>query len=116
MARVAGDAGAALEAFDRLDALGAHASLRYVRKRLRALGVNSVPRGRNTATRQNPLGLTGRQLGVLELLEEGLTNPEIAARLFVSPKTVGHHVSAILAKLGVTSRSEAAALARGLKE
>jgi DNA-binding NarL/FixJ family response regulator len=48
---------------------------------------------------------------VLDLVGEGLTNAEIAARLFISEKTVGHHVSAILGKLGVGSRYEAAKLA-----
>ena len=48
---------------------------------------------------------------MLDLVAEGLTNAEIAARLFISEKTVGHHVSSILAKLGVGSRYEAAKLA-----
>ena len=60
----------------------------------------------------NPAGLTGRQLAVLELLAEGLSNADIAARLVISPKTADHHVSAILAKLGVRNRGEAAAAAR----
>jgi DNA-binding NarL/FixJ family response regulator len=49
---------------------------------------------------------------VLEKLAEGLSNPEIAHRLFVSAKTVDHHVSAILGKLGVASRDAAVAIAR----
>ncbi|MGH7685517.1 MAG: response regulator transcription factor, partial [Candidatus Dormibacteria bacterium] len=65
-------------------------------------------------TRQNPAGLTAREMDILGLLSEGLRNPDIARRLFLSPKTVDHHVSAILGKLGVTSRSEAAARARDL--
>jgi DNA-binding NarL/FixJ family response regulator len=55
--------------------------------------------------------LTPRQLEVAALLIEGLTNAEIADRLFVSPKTVDHHVSAVLAKLGAASRREAARIA-----
>jgi DNA-binding NarL/FixJ family response regulator len=51
-------------------------------------------------------------MNVLNLLNEGLSYAEIAERLFVSPKTIDHHVSAILSKLEVTSRGEAAALAR----
>jgi DNA-binding CsgD family transcriptional regulator len=68
--------------------------------------VAAVPRA---ATRANPGGLTGRELDVLALLSEGLRNREIAARLYVSEKTVGHHVSAILRKLAVPTRGQAAA-------
>ena len=71
-----------------------------------------VPRGPRAATRANPAGLTARQLAVLELLREGLTNAEIAERLVLSVRTVDHHVAAILAKLGVSSRREAAAPSR----
>ena len=67
-------------------------------------------RGPRPATSENPAGLTRREREVLELLAEGLTNAEIAARLVISEKTVGHHVSAILGKLGVGSRYEAAKL------
>ena len=56
--------------------------------------------------------LSAREVDVLRLLGEGLTNAEIAGRLFISPKTAGHHVSHILTKLGVTNRSQAAAVAR----
>lgn len=60
------------------------------------------------------LGLTGRQLEILRLLSAGLTNAEIAARLVLSVRTVDHHVSAVLQKLGVSSRAEAAVVASGL--
>jgi DNA-binding NarL/FixJ family response regulator len=66
------------------------------------------------ATAANPAGLTTRQVEVLGLLVEGLSDAEIAARLSLSAKTVGHHVSAVLAKLGIGSRREAAAAARRL--
>jgi DNA-binding CsgD family transcriptional regulator/tetratricopeptide (TPR) repeat protein len=94
-----------------LDHLGAVPAARLVRRRLQEAGVRGVPRGPRPETRANPVGLTHRQLEVLELLAEGLTNAEIATRLFVSPKTVDHHVSAVLMKLEVGSRRDAAAAA-----
>lgn len=66
-------------------------------------------------TKENPAGLTARQAEVYELVGGGLWNGEIAQRLFISQKTVEHHVSAILSKLGVTSRSAAIAGARERK-
>jgi len=65
--------------------------------------------GQRAATRENPFGLTQREQEVLELLCEGRTNAGIATKLVISPKTVDHHVSSILAKLGLSKRSEAAA-------
>ncbi|GAA4854765.1 AAA family ATPase [Pseudonocardia benzenivorans] len=103
-----------LAALPLLDELAAKPVAALVRARLRASGVSSVPRGRLPATRANPAGLTARQLDVLELLVDGLSNGQIASRLVISPKTTDHHVSAILAKLGVGSRAEAAAAARRL--
>jgi DNA-binding NarL/FixJ family response regulator len=73
-----------------------------------------VPRGPRPSTRENPAGLTARELEVLELVTEGLRNAEIAERLFLSEKTVGHHVSAILRKLDVRTRGQASAEARRL--
>ena len=72
-----------------------------------------LPRGPRQATRKNPAGLTPGQMKVLTLLARGLQNSEIARELFLSPRTVDHHVSAILAKLGVRVRGEAADAARG---
>ena len=66
---------------------------------MRELGFR-VPPGPREATRANPAGLTARQLEVVALLVEGLTNAEIAERLVVSPRTVEHHVAAVLQKLG----------------
>jgi DNA-binding CsgD family transcriptional regulator len=104
---------ALLAALPLLDDLGARAVAARVRGRLRELGV-TVPRGSSAATRANPAGLTDRQLDVLALLVEGSSNADIAARLVISPKTADHHVSAILARLGVRSRGEAVAAARRL--
>ena len=91
------------------DQLGAAPVARLARQRLRTLGVRQVPRGPQPSTRTNPAGLTDRQVEILRLLAEGLTNAEIADRLVVSVRTVDHHVSAVLQKLGVASRREAAA-------
>ncbi|MGL4961801.1 MAG: ATP-binding protein [Inquilinus sp.] len=99
---------AALEIFDRLGAAPAAAALR---QRMRVEGIRRVPRGPRAATRQNPLGLTTREVEILECLTEGLSNGQIGARLHVSPKTVDHHVSSVLAKLGACTRGEAARIA-----
>ncbi len=106
-----GDQNAATAALAIFDALGAQPAAAMVRRRLRSLGIQRVPRGPRPSTRQHPAGLTNRQQQVLELVVAGLSNREISARLFVSSKTVEHHVSAILSKLGTTSRAEAAARA-----
>ena len=71
---------------------------------LRKRGFSHLPRGPRRATTANVAGLTPRQVEVLALVEQGLSNAEIAARLTLSPKTVDHHVSALLDKLGVASR------------
>jgi DNA-binding NarL/FixJ family response regulator len=63
------------------------------------------------AARETPRRLTRRELDVLSLLVEGLSQPEIAERLFISPKTVGKHIEHILPKLGVHNRAQAVALA-----
>jgi DNA-binding CsgD family transcriptional regulator/tetratricopeptide (TPR) repeat protein len=100
------------EAVARLDRLGATAAVGAVRRRMRQLGIRSLPAGSRAATRANPAGLTRREQEVLELLCESLSNDQIAAQLVLSVRTVDHHVSAILGKLGVASRQLAAETAR----
>ncbi len=97
------------EALARLEDLGAEAAARLARQKMRRLHISSIPNGRRTTTKKHPAGLTRREHEVLELLCDGLTNNEISSRLFVSVKTVDHHVSAVLGKLGVRSRKVVAA-------
>ena len=101
-----------LQALKILNQLGATPAAAKARRQLLRLGVQGVPRGPRAETQSHPAGLTQRQADVLKLVAEGMTNTEIADRLFVSAKTVDHHVSAILMKLEVTSRHEAAAVAK----
>ena len=105
------DEAALLDALAAFDRLGAVAAARRLRRRLRAAGMRRVPRGPRPASRAAPAGLTPRQLDVLRLIAGGSTNAEIAERLVISPKTADHHVSAVLSKLGVHSRRDAAAAA-----
>jgi DNA-binding CsgD family transcriptional regulator len=97
-----------------LQALDADPAAAIIARRLRQLGARGVPRGPRARTRDNPAGLTARELDVLPLLADGLRNAQIAERLVVSAKTVDHHVSAILRKLSVHTRGEAAAEATRL--
>jgi DNA-binding CsgD family transcriptional regulator len=92
-------------------AIGAKPGAAVVARKLHGLGVRGVARGPRATTREDPAGLTRREREVLKLLGEGMTNAEIAGRLVISEKTVGHHVSSILGKLGVRSRYDAAKLA-----
>jgi DNA-binding CsgD family transcriptional regulator len=95
----------ALVEFNRL---GARPIATAVARKLRGLGVRTIARGPRPTTRANPAQLTSREMEIWQLLPEGLRNTEIADRLSLSPKTVDHHISSILTKLGVRSRIEAA--------
>lgn len=106
LALMHGDDPARLEAVRLFDDLGATAAASRTRKELTDRGVK-VPRGRSRTTRSHVAGLTARQAEVLELLSEGLTNAEIADRLFVSHRTVENHVAAVLMKLDVPTRESA---------
>src|SRR5262249_52381106 len=98
---------AALEIFERL---GAGPPREMLSQALRATGVR-IRRGPRPSTKENPYGLTNRELEVLTLMAGGLGNAQISQRLYISPRTVDHHVSAVFAKLEVHSRSEAIAVA-----
>jgi DNA-binding CsgD family transcriptional regulator len=112
----ADDNDALQRAMAQLQQLGAAPAVAIVQRKLRQRGVRGLPRGARASTLANIAGLTSRELDVLALLSQGLRNAEIAQRLIVSDKTVDHHVSAILRKLGVRNRGEASAEAarRGL--
>jgi DNA-binding CsgD family transcriptional regulator len=94
----------ALSEFQRL---GARPAAGVVARRLREHGVRGLPRGPRPETMTNPARLTRRESEVLALIQRGMSNAEIAARLYLAEKTVHHHVSAILRKLGVGSRGQA---------
>jgi DNA-binding CsgD family transcriptional regulator len=87
--------------------LGADAIYKKMKMEMRIFGIKSIPRGIRKTTRSNSAHLTERELDVLQLLKEGLHNKEIADRLYISAKTVDHHISAILFKLDVNSRIKA---------
>ena len=110
-----GEATPMVEALEILDGIGASAATRVVRRRLRGLGVTRFPRVRRAATTAERSKLTDRQLEVLALLAHGLTNAEIADRLVVSVRTVDHHVSAILTRLGAPTRRDAVRMAADLR-
>jgi DNA-binding CsgD family transcriptional regulator/tetratricopeptide (TPR) repeat protein len=105
----ADDEQARLEALTTFDAFGAERAALRLRRRLRADGVRRIPRGPRAASKAGPAGLTPRETEVLDLIVRGATNLEIAQALVIAPKTVDHHVSAVLGKLGVSSRREAGA-------
>jgi DNA-binding CsgD family transcriptional regulator len=110
-----GDAAEPLRrAHEELQALGAPPAAAIVARKLRERGVRGVPREPRPRTRANPAGLTARELEVLALLVRGLRNAAIADELVVSEKTADQHVSAVLRKLDVGTRGEAAAEAARL--
>lgn len=113
-----GDIEARIEALRIFDSLGARPDAERLRRELQAAGVRGLAKGARASTQANPHQLTNREVEVLRLLCEGLKNSEIAERLCRSVRTVDHHLAAVFAKLGVSTRTEAvaAALQTGLGE
>jgi DNA-binding CsgD family transcriptional regulator len=114
LALAGGDESAQRSALIILDELGARPAAALLRNRLVKGGARGVPRGPRSTTRSNPANLTKRQVDVLALVARGLSNKEIGRRLFLSTRTVDHHVSALLQKLNATSRADAQRIAREL--
>ena len=100
------DAATAAAGLASLDALDVPATAARARRMLTERGIRSLPARPRTATLANPSGLTNRQLDVARLVARGLTNAELAQQLYISPKTADHHVSAVLGKLGLSSRRD----------
>jgi DNA-binding CsgD family transcriptional regulator/tetratricopeptide (TPR) repeat protein len=87
--------------------LGADEVCQKLKMEMRAGGIKKIPRGLRESTKANPAGLTNRELDIIQLMQKAIQNKEIASTLFISPKTVDHHISSILFKLEVNSRSKA---------
>lgn len=112
LALAQGDEAAQRMALDIFEGLGARPVASHVRDIMRRNGVSHIARGPRRTTRANSAGLTQRQMEVLQLIERGFSNKRIAEHLTISPKTVDHHVSAVLGKLDAGSRGQATAAAR----
>jgi DNA-binding CsgD family transcriptional regulator len=107
LAQLGGDVAAVQSAMATFRRLGARAATRRAQQRLVELD-GPAPRGRARFSRADPHGLTQRQRDVATLLAAGESDAAIAAALHLSTKTVSHHVQAILTKLGVANRIQAA--------
>ena len=99
-----------------MQALGANAIYEKLKSEMRLTGIRQIPRGLRKSTLSNQALLTSRELDILDLLKSGMQNKEIASKLYISAKTVDHHISAILFKLDVNSRVKAVqeAVSRGI--
>jgi predicted ATPase len=112
MALLSGDESGKREALQLFEALGAPPVATKVRTMMRRSGISNIANGPRAATRANVLGLTQREMEVLKLVDRGLSSKRIAVELDISPKTVDHHVAAMMEKLGAHTRVEASAVAR----
>ncbi|MBB3590623.1 ATP/maltotriose-dependent transcriptional regulator MalT [Rhizobium sp. BK529] len=114
LALLDGDSDALYRALATLETLGATTVVTHVKDMIRKRSGRLATRGPRASTQANAAGLTTREMDVLRLIDEGRSNAEIGAQLFVSAKTVDHHISSILAKLNAKSRGQAAAEGRRL--
>jgi ATP/maltotriose-dependent transcriptional regulator MalT len=90
--------------------LGAIAASQLIKQKMRKTGIKNIPKGPRQSTKENPSGLTGRQLEILDLVANGLSNSDIGNKLYISARTVENHISTIFSKLNIHTRTEAAAL------
>jgi len=97
----------AVEIFEKL---GASAASQLIKQKMRKSGIKNIPKGPRQSTKENPSGLTGRQMEILDLVANGLSNSEIGNKLYISNRTVENHISTIFSKLNIHTRTEAAAL------
>ncbi|HEY6625741.1 MAG TPA: response regulator transcription factor, partial [Ignavibacteriaceae bacterium] len=97
----------AVEIFEKL---GASAASQLIKQKMRKSGIKNIPKGPRQSTKENPSGLTGRQMEILDLVASGLSNSEIGNKLYISNRTVENHISTIFSKLNIHTRTEAAAL------
>ena len=111
MALMDGDEISRLTALKIFERLGAYPAAEKLKQMLRKRGMRSIPRGPRPATRENPFGLTAREIEVLAFIVQGFSNHAIANKLSLSTRTVEHHAASILQKMQVQSRNEAVALA-----
>jgi DNA-binding CsgD family transcriptional regulator len=110
LALMDGDDTAQLEALEIFERLGAIPVLEKLKQKMRTQGAR-IPRGPRPATRENPFGLTAREMEILHSLAKGLSNHAIAHQFSLSTRTVEHHIASILQKMDVQTRAEAVALA-----
>jgi len=103
-----GDETAMKKAIIIFDGLGATAASLLLKQKMRKSGIKNIPKGPRQSTKENPSGLTERQLQILELISKGFSNSEIGNRLFISVRTVENHIATLFFKLDIHSRAEAA--------
>ena len=115
MALAEGDETAKLEALVIFERLGARPAADILSQELQARGVKGIPKRTEFARQKYPADLTPREVEVLQLIAEGLSNPSIAQKLGISVGTVKAHTASIYSKLGINNRVQAVSQARELR-